>query len=114
MYQVQKSKLFTRQVLAFAKGYAVDINAGKVIALRFVDEVETATDFIAKNPLACGVYHGAKNHEQLQRYEFRKWHVKNFPHSIFFRLKGNTIMLEAIYAHKMDITGRFSSDMSSR
>ena len=113
MHNIQKSALFKRQLLAFAKKYALDVNAGKMIALRFIDEVEAATNFISKNPFACGIYHAAKSHDQLHRYEFRKWRVKTFPHSIFFRVNGDTIMLEAIYAHKMDITGRFSSDIIS-
>ena len=113
MYHLQKSRLFKRQVQSFAKSYALDVNAGKAVALRFVDEVEATTKFIAKNPLACSIYHDAKTHDQLKLYEFRKWRVKNFPHSLFFRIDGDTIILEAIYAHKMDITGRFPSEFSS-
>ena len=113
MYHLRKSRLFKRQIQSFARSYFIDINAGKPVARRFVDEVEAATQFIVKNPLAYSIYHDAKTHDQLKLYEFRKWRVKSFPHSIFFRMDGDAIILEAIYAHKMDITGRFPPDFSS-
>lgn len=110
-YKLHKSALFLRQLQAFAAAYRNDLNAGNPVALRFVDGVEAACSFIQKRPLACGIYHEASLHPDLKSYEFRKWRVKGFPHSIFFRIDGDVILLEAIYAHKMDIAGRLPDDL---
>lgn len=111
MYEIQKSALFHRQVVLFAREYAQDVNAGETIAVRFVDKVEEATQFIQKSPFACLVYQDAKQHPKLRGIEYRKWRVKGFPHSVFFRIKDNTIIVAGIYAHKMNIEARFPSDL---
>ena len=50
-----------------------------------------AIRFIANKPLACAIYQEAQKHEELKMYEFRKWALKRFPHSIFFRLTNETL-----------------------
>lgn len=111
MYQIQKSALFKRQLLVFAKHYKDDVYAGESVALRFIDEVENAVTFISKKPLACAVYTEARKDPQLQMYEFRKWKLNKFPHSIFFRIENQTIYIEAIYAHKMEVKKRLNLDI---
>lgn len=56
MHDIQKSALFFRQARLFARAYAQDVNAGTVVALRFVDMVEDATKFIQQSPFYCPVY----------------------------------------------------------
>lgn len=77
--------------------------AGREVAGRFVDQIEDCIAFIAKRPQACAVY------TQLEGKTFRKWRLKDFPVSIFFRVDaGGTIILEAVYAHRMNIAERFA------
>ena len=96
----------------FAKGYKD--NAGQEVAERFIDAVEEAIAFVQTQPLACRVYYESKTHPQLQHYEFRKWSVKGFPHAVFFRLsESQEIFLEAIYAQRMHVMNRLSSDTQS-
>lgn len=111
-YTLHKSALFLRQLKVFTLAYRDDPNAGKNVALRFVDGVEAASAFIQERPLACGIYHEASLHPDLKRYEFRKWRVTRFPHSIFFRVEGKVILLEAIYAHRMNVAGRLPDDVA--
>ncbi len=110
MWHVRKSKLFKRQLLGFAENYkeVADLKT----ANRFLDYVDDAIKFINKSPLACAVYFESQEFEVLQEYEFRKWSVKVFPHSIFFRITDDKIILiEAIYAHRMNTIKRISSDI---
>ncbi len=110
MWQVQKSALFKKQLLEFAENYKkiADLKT----ANRFLDNVDHAIKFIGKSPLACAVYFEAQELEVLHQYEFRKWSVKVFPHSIFFRIVDDKIiLLEAIYAHRMNTIKRMSSDI---
>ena len=111
MYDLHKSALFVRQLRVFAGEYARDMNAGNMVALRFIDLVEEATHFIQHNPFACVSYVEAGQHPQLATYDYRKWRVKGFPHSIFFKVDGNVITIAGIYAQKMNIAVRFPSDM---
>ena len=111
MYDIQKSALFLRQVRLFARAYAQDVNAGTVVALRFVDMVEDATKFIQQNPFYCAVYTDAKHHPKLSNVEYRKWRVKGFPHSVFFKIDREIITIAGLYAQKMNIEVRFPSDM---
>jgi hypothetical protein len=113
VYEIQKTALFRRQVVLFAREYAQDINAGETVALRFVDRVEEATRFIQSNPFACSVYQDAKKHPKLQEGEYRKWRIKGFPHSVFFRVEDHTIIVAGVYAQKMNIAVRFPSDLGS-
>jgi len=105
MWQIKKSTLFKQQLITFAHNYKNDV--GEDIAERFIDEISNAVEFITNNPLACAVYLDAREERSLKQYEFRKWRVKIFPHSIIFRVESETIILEAVYAHKMNATKRF-------
>ncbi len=101
MWQVQKSSLFKRQLLSFAKNYKD--RAGIEVAERFLDSAEAAIAFVADKPLACALYLGTINHETLKDIEFRKWPLSSFPYSIYFRIVGDSVIkLEALYAHRMD------------
>ncbi len=76
--------------------------AGRDVAIKFIDQIEDCVAFIARRPQACAVY------TQLDGKTFRKWGLKDFPVSMFFRLDdGDTIILEALYAHRMNIAERF-------
>lgn len=104
MTRILRSALFKRQLLDMTSGYRE--RAGSELALRFVDQVEDGVAFIAKRPLACAAY------TEVQGKLFRKWSLKGFPVSLFFRVEGDdTIILEALYAHRMDIAGRLPGDV---
>lgn len=104
MWTLKKSSLFKHQLIYFAKNY-------KEIANRFLDSVENSLSFIQSKPLACSIYQDAKKHPLLQQYEFRKWPIKGFRHYVFFRVLDNQeILLEAIYAYRMDTITHFGSD----
>ena len=105
MYKIQKSGLFKQHTANFVLGYKE--RAGVDVANAFIDRLSQGIKFIAQNPQACAVY------THIGGHEFRKWRVKDFPHSIYFRVTGNTIILEAIYAHRMDILGRLSSEIEN-
>lgn len=94
----------------FAVGYKD--RAGTKIAEQFIDTVEGGLKFISESPLACSIYNPGEGYEDLAIYEFRKWPLKKFPYTIFFRITDNkTILIETMYSHRMDVTGRFSKDM---
>ena len=112
MWKVQKSDLFIKQLSDHAHYYKR--HAGKDIAQKFLRKVGEAIIFIQSNPMACRVYQEAAEHSLLRGYEFRRWNVAHFPYSIFFRLEENRIILEVIYAHRMNILKRFSSDLDRR
>ena len=104
MPRIIRSALFKRQLLDITVSYRE--RAGSPIALKFVDQIEDSIAFIAAKPLACAVY------TRLEGKEFRKWGLKDFPVSLFFRLEGNEIIvLEALYSHRMNIAGRFPKDI---
>ncbi|MGB0684062.1 MAG: type II toxin-antitoxin system RelE/ParE family toxin [Magnetovibrionaceae bacterium] len=99
MPQLERSALFKRQLIDITTSYRQ--RAGSPVALRFVDQVNEAISFLSANPFACAIY------TRLEGEAFRKWPVGNFPVSVFFRLKGHDrIILEALYAHRMNISGR--------
>ena len=110
MWEVRKSNLFKRQLLVFAHDYK-EI-AGIKIAERFINSVQNAIEFISRFPLACSLYHEARQVSALRQYEFRRWSLKGFPHTIFFRIEGDIILLEAIYAQRMDIEQRLPNDIN--
>lgn len=102
--RIQRSALFKSHFLDMVANYRD--RAGSEVALRFVDQVEDCVTFISHRPKACVV------HTQLQGKTFRKWRLKSFPVSIFFRHElDDLIILDAIYAHRMNIAGRFSEDL---
>lgn len=104
MYRIERSALFKRQLLEITAGYRE--RAGSEIALNFVDQVEACIRFISSKPRACAVY------TSLEGREFRKWRVGNFPVSAFFRIQDDTtIILEALYAHRMNVAARFPHDI---
>ncbi|MBD8894115.1 type II toxin-antitoxin system RelE/ParE family toxin [Roseibium litorale] len=103
MPRIIRSALFKRQLIDITSGYRT--RAGSKIALKFVNQIEAAIGFIAAKPLACSVY------TRLESKEFRKWGIQDFPVSLFFRLDGeDTIILEALYAHRMNIAARLPKD----
>lgn len=104
MTRILRSALFKRQLLDMTSGYRE--RAGSEVALRFIDQIEDGVAFIIKRPLACAVY------IEVQGRVFRKWSLKGFPVSVFFRLEGDdTLILEALYAHRMNIAGRLPGDV---
>ncbi|MFC6658587.1 type II toxin-antitoxin system RelE/ParE family toxin [Roseibium salinum] len=104
MSRIIRSALFKRQLIEFTSSYR--LRAGSDIALKFVDQIEESIRFIAIKPVACAVY------TRLEGKEFRKWGVKDFPVSIFFRLEGeDTIVRDALYAHRMNVAARFPKDV---
>ena len=49
---------------------------------------------------------------KLKGREFRKWQVSSFPYFVFFRMVDDeTIVLEALYHNKMDISTRLRSEI---
>ncbi|MFV0302499.1 MAG: type II toxin-antitoxin system RelE/ParE family toxin [Paracoccus sp. (in: a-proteobacteria)] len=104
MYRIQRSALFKRQFLEITTGYRD--RAGSAVALDFVDRIDESIRFIASKPRACATY------TTLRGIEFRKWRVSGFPVSVFFRISGeSTIILEALYAHRMNIAARFPDEI---
>jgi len=104
MSRIIRSAAFKRQLVEITSGYRT--RAGSHIALKFVDQIDASIRFIATKPLACAVY------TRLEDKEFRKWGLQDFPVSIFFRLEGeSTIVLEALYAHRMNIAARLPMDV---
>ena len=107
MFQIEQSALFLRQWQEFTHNY--NKRAGKSVAVKFVLAVEEAQTFIANNPYACMVYDAGG---EFPNYKFRKWSLHKFPHVILFRVKdADTIIIDAIYAHKMDIGRRFEAEI---
>jgi len=104
MYTILRSALFKRQLLHFVKNYKE--RAGIKIASKFLDNLEKSINFIGETPYSCLIY------TDIAEQEFRKWNVKDFPHSIFFRVNEKTITLEVLYAQKMDIENRILSDIN--
>ena len=84
MKNIQKSALIKRQLINFVQDY--NQRAGAELAEKFIDAVERSVDFIQQKPLACSIYTESSKHPILQKYEFRKWRIDGFPHSIFFRI----------------------------
>lgn len=112
MWKIEKSALFKRQLLTFAQNYKS--RANQETAERFIDAVEAAIAFIGRKPLACSIYMDAQKHNDLKEYEFRKWRIEPFPHSLFFRIKNdNIIQLEALYAHRMNTIMKMSTDIKN-
>lgn len=104
MQQIVRSRLFKQQLLDITTSYRD--RAGSSVALNFVDEVDSGIRFIAGQPLACAIY------TRFQGRVFRKWRLKRFPVSIFFRLDGpDTLVLEALYAHRMNIAARLPKEI---
>jgi len=110
MMRIQKSAAYERQLKEFAKDYRD--RAGIETADRFLDGIDEAVEFIAKMPQACAVAYDLKTIDGLEDYEFRKWRVNGFPHAIFFRIEDDILMLQAIYAHKMNVLKRFPSEIN--
>ena len=104
MPTIVRSALFKRQLLDITASYRD--RAGSDIALKFVNQIDEGVRFIAHKPLAFAIY------TRLEGKDFRKWRLKSFPVSIFFRLEGpDTLVLEALYAHRMNIAARLPKDI---
>jgi|GEM_PF-707099 len=109
MMKLLKSALFMRQWQEYAQDYKN--RAGMEIAERFIVSVEQALKFIEQNVYACPAYEMGKEYHDLQAYRFRKWNVQGFPHKVLFQLKDEkVIVIEVLYAHKMDISARLNED----
>ena len=96
------------------RNYARDYRdrAGVNIAERFIVAVEDALSFIRQSPYACSVYDTGEGYEDLRVYQFRKWNLCDFPHTVLFRLGDDaTIFIEVLYAHKMDMPSRLAADI---
>ncbi len=103
MARIQRSALFKRQLIEMTSAYRE--RAGSPVAMRFVDRIEEGIAFVADKPQACVVY------TRLEGKEFRKWTIRDFPVSVFFRIeRDDTIILEALYAHRMNIGARLPED----
>lgn len=107
MLIIKKSAAFRKRLVMFTRGYRE--RAGVAVALNFVEAVDNATKFIHENPELCGI--AAQEHDILKQYNIRKWNLKKFPHSIFFRIEGELLILETIYAHRME-QQQFYSDIA--
>lgn len=106
MSRILRSATFKRQLIDITKGYRA--RAGATVALQFVDQVDASIRFIAAHPLACAIY------TELDGNAFRKWGLKSFPVSLFFRIDPDgAIRLEALYAHRMNIADRLMDDIDS-
>lgn len=104
MYHIKRSAIYKQQLLDFVQDYKV--RADKQVAHNFMDGVEHSTNFISTNPQSCSVY------VKIRGNEFRKWNVRGFPHSIFFRIEDDkTIILEGLYAHRMNTLKRLPSEI---
>lgn len=85
--------------------------AGLEVAERFIVSVEQALDFIKNNPYACALYEPGEGYSDLQVYQFRKWKLSGFPYVVLFRIQDDTtILIEVLYAQKMDISSRLMID----
>lgn len=105
-FTIKKSSLFIKQV-NFSILYYKE-NAGLRIADRFIDSIESALQFIQENPYSCAVYQ-FEHIGNLHKFQFRKCNLEGFPHSIFFHMPGNQVItIDAIYAHKMNISSRLA------
>jgi plasmid stabilization system protein ParE len=98
-----------RQWRQYARDYKE--RAGVNVAERFITAVEEALHFIQQNPYACALYDAGEGYEDLLAYQFRKWSLHGFPHVVLFRLSENTIFIEVLYALRMDIPSRLTTDV---
>ena len=112
MWKIRKSETFKAQLLAFSRDYKERVSLD--VARNFVYDVNNAITFVARNPFMCSLYTEARHHEEVKAFEFRKWSLKNFPHIVLFRVEGETIILQAIYADRMNIAARFPSDFGDK
>ncbi|MCY3878478.1 MAG: type II toxin-antitoxin system RelE/ParE family toxin [Rhodobacteraceae bacterium] len=104
MPTIIRSALFKRQLLDITASYRA--RAGSPIARKFVDQIEDCIRLISARPLTCAVY------THIDDREFRKCGLKHFPVSVFFRLEGkDAVVLEALYAHRMNISSRLPRDI---
>ena len=95
------------------QGYAQDYKtrAGLKVAEQFIVSVEETLNFIQKNPYACASYYIGDGYDDLRKYEFRKWNLVGFPHLVLFRIEKHNILIEAIYAYKMNIASHSIVDI---
>ena len=108
MFTLHKSALFMQQWQTYAQAYKD--RAGMEVAERFIVAVIEALDFIRQNPYACPLYDVGDGYDDLQPYAFRKWNLHSFPHVVLFRVRDATLWVEVMYAHKMDIASRLTTD----
>jgi plasmid stabilization system protein ParE len=110
MVTLLKSKLFMQQWADIALSY--QHKAGEEVAERFIAAVEKALDFIKERPNACPIYEVGQEADDLQRYSFQKWQLRGFPYLVLFhRMNKETVLVDAIYAHRMDIPLHVKEDI---
>ena len=87
------------------RDYAQDYKdrAGLPVAENFILNVEDALHFISATPKACPSYFPGEGCADLEKHHFRKWNLKDFPYVVLFRVAGNDIFVEAMYAHKQQV-----------
>ena len=109
VFSIHKTSLFVGQVRSYITYYKQ--NAGNKIAEKFYLSLEDALGFISKNPYACPIY-DLEEFDDLRERKFRKWNLSGFPHIILFRIMDkNIIKIDAIYAHKMNLSSRTKKDI---
>lgn len=107
MFTIKKSTLFMQQWKSHAQYYKSSVNMNT--AERFIVAVDETLNFIAQNPYACNLYDTGEGYDDLHMYQFRKWNLHGFPHKVLFRMDDNsTILIEVLYADKMDIPKHLS------
>lgn len=86
--------------------------AGEEVAERFIVAVDNALLFIAQRPNACSIYEVSYEADGIRGYHFHKWQVRGFPHMVLFHMiDAETVLVDAIYAQRMDIPVHIAEDM---
>lgn len=96
------------------KEFAFDYRnkAGDEVAERFIVAVDNALLFIAERPKACPIYEVGREADDIRGYHFHKWQVRGFPHMVLFHMvDAETVLVDAIYAQRMDIVAHIVEDM---
>jgi plasmid stabilization system protein ParE len=110
MVTVLKSRLFMQQWQDFAADY--QSIAGEGVAERFIIALDNALKFIAERPHACPVYEVGQEADDMRGYRFHKWQLCGFPHLVLFHIRdADTVLVDAIYAQRMDIPSHMAEDM---
>jgi len=108
MFKIRQSVLFIRQWRELSNYY--NENAGRDVSIKFIHSVDSALLFIQKSPYSCAGYNSGKKFRYARSHQFHKWNIIGFPYSIFFHISvDNIIIVDAIYAHKMNISSRLTN-----
>jgi plasmid stabilization system protein ParE len=102
-FSLVKSASFIQQMRETARYYKTQ--GGTRLAKRFLAAVDDSVLFIRQSPYACSFY---ANDVHGYTHSFRKRNLPTFPYAIYFHIEQETkIILDVLYAHKMDVTSRF-------